>query len=443
MAGACRSGGWGVDAKTQDRPVEVAVIGVGYVGLVTGASLARLGHRVVCADVDADKVDRLSEGGVPIHERGLDEVVNQMLTAGRLRFVHGAAKGVPGCEFVVVCVPTPPSPDGSADLTYLEAAVTEMAPYLDPGSVVVVKSTVPVGTSRLVGHWLDRADVAVASNPEFLREGSALHDFLNPDRVVIGSDAPGAAERVATLYSGVAAPVVLTDASSSEAIKYVANAFLATKLSFVNEVAALCEAVGADVDAVLNGMGHDRRIGHEFLRPGPGWGGSCFPKDAHALVRIAEDAGYDFALVRTAIQANEDQFDRVIRKIERALDGQVAGARIGVLGLSFKAGTDDVRDSPALTIIRRLIGRGALVRAYDPVVTSVPVAGVEVAADPYQACAEAAVVVVLTEWDEFAHLDLDRLAAVVDRLSVVDARNLLDQAALVARGFTYQGIGRS
>jgi UDPglucose 6-dehydrogenase len=339
-------------------------------------------------------------------------------------------------------VPTPQGPDGSADLSFVEAAAREIAPKLQRGAVVVNKSTVPVGSTRLVEQAMGRNDVSVVSNPEFLREGSAVGDFLHPDRVVIGADDQAAASRVASLYLGVRAPIIITDAPSAETIKYASNAFLATKLSFVNAVAAVCEAVGADVNDVMLGIGYDSRIGHEFLRPGPGWGGSCFPKDTRAMMRIAEDAGYDFAFLRGVIAVNDEQFERVADKVVEAAGGSLDGVTVGALGLTFKANTDDLRESPALEIIRRLLQRGARVRAYDPAVRVAPVEGIHLADDAYSACENAAVAVVLTEWDEFKWLDLDKLAAAMDDLNVVDARNILDRGALQRRGFTYRGIGR-
>jgi UDPglucose 6-dehydrogenase len=281
------------------------------------------------------------------------------------------------------------------------------------------------------------------SNPEFLREGSAVSDFMNPDRVVIGSDDQSAATRVASLFLGIRVPIMITDAASAETIKYASNAFLATKLSFVNAVAAVCEAVGADVQDVLLGMGYDRRIGHDFLKPGPGWGGSCFPKDTRAMIHIADEAGYDFSLLRGVIAVNDEQFERVTEKVVHCAGGSVEGVQIGALGLTFKAGTDDLRDSPSIEILRRLIAKGARVRAFDPAIRTSPAPGIEVVDDPYATCEGARVLVILTEWDEFKWLDLDKVAAAMDARCVVDARNVLDRGALLRRGFTYAGIGRS
>ena len=423
----------------------IAVIGAGYVGLTTAVCFAHLGHEVICADIDERRVQRLSRGEVPILEQGLEELLAEGIKSGRLRFVVGAPTAARDAEFIYLCVPTPQGDDGSADMTYIETAAREVAPVLVPDAVVINKSTVPVGSTRLVERALGRSDVHVVSNPEFLREGSAIHDFLNPDRVVIGSDDQAAAIRVAALYIGVRAPLMVTDPASAETIKYASNAFLATKLSFVNAVAAVCEAVGADVNDVMLGMGYDRRIGQEFLRPGPGWGGSCFPKDTRALIRIAEDGGYDFELLKGVLAVNDEQFERVVDKIEALAGGVVSGRTLAVWGLTFKANTDDTRESPALEIVRRLLERGAVVRAYDPAISSTPpdAEGLEVVEDPYAACDGAVVLSVLTEWDEFKWLDLDKVGEVMAERAVLDGRNLLDRSALLRREFTYQGIGRS
>ncbi len=421
---------------------KIAVIGTGYVGLTTGACFAHIGHEVVCADVDPAKVDLLQRGEVPILEAGLDNLVREGIHGGRLSFVLGAAGAVADCEFAYLCVPTPQGLDGSADLSYIEAAAREIGPLLPTEAVVVNKSTVPVGSTRVVERALARSDVAVVSNPEFLREGSAIHDFLNPDRIVIGAEDQAAAVRVASLYIGITAPVIVTDPASAETIKYAANAFLATKISFINAVAAVCEAVGADIKDVALGMGYDSRIGHEFLKPGPGYGGSCFPKDTRAMVRIAEDAGYSFGLLEGVITVNTEQFERVTQKIVDAAGGSVDGKRIAAWGLTFKARTDDMRESPALEILRRLVERGAIVRGFDPSGPG-PIEGIEVVDDPYAAVEGAEVLAVLTEWDEFRWLDVDKVAGLMASLQVVDARNLLDRAALARRGFEYSGIGRS
>ena len=420
---------------------KIAVIGTGYVGLTTGACFAHLGHDVVCADIDVNKVQRLQSGDVPIHEAGLSELVAEGLESRRLSFVVGAANAVSEADFVYLCVPTPQSDDGSVDLNYLKAAAAQISAHVRLGAIVVNKSTVPVGSTLLVEQAMGRSDIAVVSNPEFLREGSAIADFLNPDRVVIGADDPAAADRVANLHGGIGAPIMITDPASAETTKYAANAFLATKLSFVNTIAAVCEAVGADVSDVLVAMGYDKRIGSEFLRPGPGWGGSCFPKDTRAIISMAEDAGYDFSLMRGVLKANDEQFKRVVSKVASVVS--LSGATIALLGLAFKAGTDDTRNSPALEVADLLLAQGAKVRAYDPAVATVDIDEIVVVDDPYAACEGAEALVVLTEWDEFKLLDLDKLSESMASRHVVDARNILDREALLSRGFTYQGIGRN
>lgn len=423
----------------------IAIIGTGYVGLTTGVCFAHLGHDVVCGDIDADKIARLQRGEVPIVEHRLDELLAEGRVKGNLRFVVGAAAAVADAEIVFLCVPTPQGDDGSADLSYVERAAAEIAEALPYEAIVVNKSTVPVGSTRIVERVLKRPDVSVVSNPEFLREGSAVDDFLRPDRVVVGADDRAAALKVGALYDAIHAQLVVTDPASAETIKYAANAFLATKLSFINAIAAICEGVGADINDVVVGMGFDKRIGSEFLRPGPGWGGSCFPKDSRALVRIATDAGYRFDLLEGVIAVNEEQFDRMADKIRHGAGGRLDGATVAVWGLTFKARTDDLRDSPSIAIINRLLDAGAKVQAYDPTVSAsrqgVPT-GVRIAADPLAAVDGAAVLAVLTEWDDFRWIDAREVAAQMPGRAVVDGRNLLDRSAWQHAGFEYSGIGR-
>jgi UDP-glucose 6-dehydrogenase len=650
----------------------IAIIGTGYVGLTTGACFAHLGHEVVCADIDPDKVARLNRGEIPIVEHRLDELVTDGLRNGNLRFVLGAANAVADCEIAFLCVPTPQGDDGSADLSYVETAAAEIAPVLPYEAIVVNKSTVPVGSTKVVERVMKRPDVRVVSNPEFLREGSAVEDFLNPDRVVVGADDRAAAIAVGSLYDKVRAQIIVTDPASAETIKYAANAFLATKLSFINAIAAICEGVGADVNDVVVGMGYDKRIGTEFLRPGPGWGGSCFdgaetllvrshgairlvrfdqlvdlplddlevlswaegqvipefqpaiavtqrpysgdmielrtkmgrrltitadhpmftrsadgdvdvrpagslttndwlpislgaplgdtlhatsiwsasieakeqfvnqfaegptfrvtdrteadtlfrllgelgivadgaeddsdgmiitprksgyrvdrkgtawvriadlqrrhsdqlvysvevarnhsvvttgglvahncfPKDSRALLKIANEAGYRFDLLAGVITVNEEQLDRVADKIRAAAGDSLDGKTIAVWGLTFKARTDDLRDSPAVAIINRLLTDGVTIRAYDPTVTDmrpgVP-AGITICADPYSAVEEADVLAVLTEWDEFRWIEARKVATAMRARRVVDGRNLLDRNDWQRAGFIHQGIGR-
>ena len=427
----------------------VGVVGAGYVGITTAACLAHLGHSVVCADIDANRVERLAKGDVPILEEGLSQLVQAGLTSGLLTFEVGAAAAARGAEFVFLCVPTPHGAEGAADLSAVDDVAREIAPVLRSGAVVVNKSTMPVGSTRRVERLLREAaapaDVRVVSNPEFLREGTAVADFLHPHRIVVGADEPAIAVRVFELYKGVQAPVVVTDAASAEIIKYASNAFLATKVSFINAIANLCESVSADVRNVALGMGYDPRIGFEFLQPGPGWGGSCFPKDTAALLHAARGAGYDFSLLEGVVEVNEAQRHRMVAKVRDAHGGPLAGARIAAWGLTFKANTDDLRDSPAVAIADRLVAEGAEVRAYDPAASDATqdvLPTLQVVSDPYEACAGADVLVVLTEWDEFRWLDFDRVAAAMVSPTIVDTRNLLDPAAMRRRGFSYVGVGR-
>jgi UDPglucose 6-dehydrogenase len=425
--------------------LSLAVIGAGYVGLTTAVCLAHLGYRVCCGELDEEKVARLARGEPTILEDGLAELLSAGLASKRLRFVVGAKAAVEGAGFVFLCVPTPQRADGSADVDVLESVAREIGPHLAHGSVVVNKSTVPVGSALFVERLLDRPGIPVVSNPEFLREGSAVHDCLHPDRIVVGSDDQSAAARVGALFAATQAPLIVTDAATAETIKYASNAFLATKLSYVNAVANLCEAVGADVRDVLLGMAYDHRIGFDYLRPGPGWGGSCLPKDTRALLFMAESGGYEFPLLRQVIETNESQLSTIIEKIRHAVGGSLAGRQVAVWGLTFKARTDDRRDSPAVEIVGRMVAEGARVRAFDPTV-SAPVPelpdGVEIAADAYAACDGAACVVVLTEWDELRWLDFGKVRGLLAAPAVVDARNLLDPSALRRMGFSYSGVGR-
>jgi UDPglucose 6-dehydrogenase len=418
----------------------VAVIGTGYVGLTTGAYLSHLGHRVVCADVDETKIWALCRGEVPIVEAGLKELVSRGLEEGRLSFVVGAVNAVADAEFVFLCLPTPQGADGSADVGYVLSAAADIGPHLRPRAVVINKSTVPIGTAHEVAAALGRDDVSVVSNPEFLREGTAVQDSLHPDRIVIASDDPQAMTRVAELFEAIDAPVVMTDPASAEMIKYASNALLVTRLSFVNAIATLCERVGADVRDVLLGMGHDRRIGFEFLKPGPGWGGSCFPKDTRALLRIAEDCDFDFTLLRGAVEGNRFQFDSIAGKVERMVGGSLAGLTVAAWGLAYKAGTDDMRDSPALEVINRLVAAGARVQAYDPAVTVAP-GSVELMSDEYDAVRGADVLVVLTEWAQFAEADLQKVRELMAVPRIVDTRNVLQPVVARALGFAYDGLG--
>ena len=432
-----------------DKPV-IGVVGVGYVGLTTGACLSHLGYTVVCGDVDEEKINRLRKGEISIVEQGLAEIVNEGITAGRLEFVVGATEVGERSDIVFLCVPTPEGRDGSADLSFIEAASAEIGPVLCEGAIVVNKSTVPVGTTIVVDEVIQRANIKVVSNPEFLREGTAVNDFLHPDRVVVGADDRGAAEKVAALYSSIETDIIITDAASAETIKYAANGFLAMKISFVNSVAAMCEAVGADVVDVVEGIGSDRRIGREFLQPGPGWGGSCFPKDSLSLVHLAETHGYGFSMMHGVIAVNDEQRERMVRKVQRAAGtNDLNGMTISVLGLTFKAGTDDLRDSPSLAIIGRLRELGATVRAYDPTTTGRLsriqdsfLEGINVQQSVDEAMREGDVLVILTEWPEFRSLDFEQVKELLSGSAIVDTRNLLDPQSVRAAGLGYDGVGR-
>ncbi|RSM69073.1 UDP-glucose/GDP-mannose dehydrogenase family protein [Kibdelosporangium aridum] len=415
------------------------MVGTGYVGLTTGACLAALGHHVVCADIDANKVDRLRRGHVDILEPGLDELVNRGLAAGNLEFVVGATNAVSAdTEVLFLCVPTPMGADGAADLRAVESVLAEVGDLLPAGCAVATKSTVPVGTADRLRHMVN---VPIVANPEFLREGTAVDDFLHPDRIVVGSVDREAAQRVGDLYAALQAPTLVLDAASAEMVKYAANCFLAVKLSYVNAIAQLCDRVGADVREVTEGMGLDPRIGRSFLKPGPGWGGSCLPKDTNALLHVAEQAGLDFALLRSAIEQNVRQQEDVIDRIKQACDGTVRGARVGLLGLAFKAGTNDLRDSPAIGIANALIAEGAEITAHDPAITG-ELPGMRLVDDPYEAVKGAIAVVVLTEWPEFRTLDWTKVAELMDGFTVVDTRDLLDGDDLARAGLRWKAIGR-
>ncbi|QTD96093.1 UDP-glucose dehydrogenase family protein [Streptomyces cyanogenus] len=425
------------------------MIGTGYVGLTTGACLASLGHSVVCADADPRKVERLREARVDILEPDLPETVRDALEAGRLDFTGDTAAAVAEAEVVFLCLPTPMGAGGAADLAAVEAVAGEIRDVLRPGCVVVNKSTVPVGTCERVAALLGRGDVTVVSNPEFLREGRAVHDFLHPDRIVIGAGDRAAARRVADLYAALDAPLVLTDPASAELTKYAANFFLAMKLSFANNLATLCERFGADIADVTEGIGRDPRIGSAFLRPGPGWGGSCLPKDTHALLTMCDRSGVDFPLLSATIETNVTHqrrlVDRVAAACGRGEDGSLHGVRLALYGLTFKAGTSDLRDSPALAVARLLRERGAELTAYDPALSEErPDLSdlVELVADPVRAAEGAASCLVLTEWPELRDLDWAAIAARMTGHEVHDFRNLLDADLLARAGLSRRGIGR-
>jgi UDPglucose 6-dehydrogenase len=422
--------------------VRVAVFGAGYVGLVTGACLAELGHEVVVRDVVDEKIEALRAGRVPIHEDGLAELLDA--NAERLVFTTDVAEAVAGADVVYIAVGTPPTHSGDADLSAVWTVVDEL-PLVERRIVVAMKSTVPVGTGRSVRHRLDDrglGNIGYVSNPEFTAEGTAIHDFMRPDRIVIGAFDVADGDVVAKLHEGIAAPVVRCDVASAEMIKLAANAALVTRISFINEIANVCEATGADVTTVAEGIGLDRRIGPSFLRAGIGFGGSCFPKDSLALKQLAANSGYNFQLLNAVIEVNELQKRRVIGKLERRL-GPLRGKRIALLGLAFKPGTDDMREAPSLVLAGRLLSEGADVTAWDPVANAAAhLHGVAIAASALEALDGADAAVVVTEWPEFRELDWAAAGERMRTRVVVDGRNLLDPDALRALGFAYEGIGR-
>lgn len=419
----------------------VSVIGAGYVGLTTAACLASLGHRVYCVDKDPVLVSRLCRSQVSIREPGLGSLVAAGLTKGRLQFGVGSRAALVGAEVVFLCLPTPPGPGGAPDLSEIESAVTEIAGALPPRCSLVIKSTVPPGTAAKMTCLLGRKDVAVVSNPEFLREGSAVADFLRPARIVVGADTTGAAERILDLYANVAAPVVLTSTASAELAKYAANCFLAVKLSYINEIAELCERFDADIDEVIETLSYDNRIGASHLQPGPGWGGPCLPKDTQAMLHASSTGETEFTLLRAALAANERQHRRIADRTRWAVGGTLAGTRIGLLGLTFKASTNDLRNSPALAVAALLTAEDAQLTAYDPTVCS-DVAGITIARDPYQAVTGAEAVVLLTDWPQFQELDWSRVSQLMTGNAIIDTRNHLNPTALNHVGLRWQGIGR-
>jgi UDPglucose 6-dehydrogenase len=434
--------------------MRVAMIGTGYVGLVSGACFADFGHTVCCIDKDAGKIERLKNGVMPIYEPGLDQLVAQNVKAGRLSFATDAADAVRNADAVFIAVGTPSRRgDGHADLSYVYAAAEEIAQLMDGFTVVVTKSTVPVGTGDEIEAIIKKtrpdAQFAVVSNPEFLREGAAIEDFKHPDRVVVGTEDPRAREVLTELYRPLylnETPMVFTGRRTSELIKYAANAFLAVKITFINEMADLCEAVGADVQQVAKGIGLDNRIGAKFLHAGPGYGGSCFPKDTLALVRTATAAGSPVELVETTVRVNDQRKKAMAEKVARALGGELKGKRIGVLGLTFKPNTDDMREAPSLDIIPALMAQGASVRAFDPEgmhEAEALLPGVEFAQGPYEVAEQADVLVILTEWDQFRALDLDRVKLLMRNPVIVDLRNVYRPDDIRVRGFTYSSVGRA
>jgi UDPglucose 6-dehydrogenase len=431
--------------------MNIAVIGTGYVGLVTGACFAEMGHHVTCVDNQEDKIDSLRRGKVPIYEPGLEDMVRRNARAERLAFTCDIDQGVRGALVVFITVGTPPDQNGRADLRYIREVAQAIARTMNGYKLIVTKSTVPVGTGALVRRIIDehqstRRSFDVASNPEFLREGSAIEDFMGSNRVVVGAESDQAIAILEDLYRPLTRrniPILVTDVQSAEMIKYASNAFLALKISYINEVANLCERVGADVRVVARGMGLDERIGPKFLQPGPGFGGSCFPKDTKAFAEIALAYEYDFKVLKAVLDVNHRQSALMVEKIDAAVGG-LAGKTIGVLGLTFKPNTDDTRESPALTIVQELIQRGATVRGYDPAgleAARQAVPALTPAADPYEAAHEADALVLATEWAEFGNLDLERLRSVLRAPVFIDVRNVYEREKLAAAGFRYTGVG--
>lgn len=434
--------------------MNITMIGTGYVGLVTGACLAEFGHQVVCMDKDCDKIKFLQDGGIPIYEPGLEVLVQKNVAEGRLVFSTDMATAVQSAQAVFVAVGTPSSRrgDGYADLTYIYAAVRELAAHLKGYTVVVDKSTVPVGTAkqvaRIIAEANPAADFDVVSNPEFLREGAAITDFMRPDRVVIGSESERATGVMKEIYDPLyllSTPFVVTTLETAELIKYAANAFLAVKISFINEMATICEAVGADVKDLAKAVGLDGRIGQKFLHPGPGYGGSCFPKDTLALLRVAQEHGVAARIVEAGVEVNAAQKARMVKKIRDAIGGSESGKTIAALGLTFKPETDDLRDSPALTILPPLYEKGARLQVHDPQgmkQTAEMFPHFIYAASPYEACQGADAVVLFTEWNQYRALDLARIKAAMRGTVFIDLRNVYDPAKMREAGFHYVGVGR-
>ncbi|WP_170365956.1 UDP-glucose dehydrogenase family protein [Ruegeria arenilitoris] len=434
--------------------MRIAMIGTGYVGLVSGVCFSDFGHDVICVDKAEAKIQMLQDGQVPIYEPGLDVLMAKNVAAGRLSFTTDLTNAVKGADAVFIAVGTPTRRgDGHADLTYVMAAAEEIAHAMDGYTVVVTKSTVPVGTNRKVQEVVaaanPKADFDVASNPEFLREGAAIDDFMRPDRVVVGVENDRAAEVMAEIYRPLYLrdfPILTTDLESAEMIKYAANAFLATKITFINEIAGLCERVGGDVKEVARGIGLDGRIGNKFLHAGPGYGGSCFPKDTAALARIGQEHAFPMQITETVMRVNDEVKKRMIEKIREACDDSFNGKTVAVLGVTFKPNTDDMRDAPSLTIVPALIGGGAKVRVVDPQGRSEGEAllpGVEWVEDPYAAAKDADAVVLLTEWNEFRALNLTQMAAEMKSPRMVDLRNIYSRDKVKKSGFeTYVGVGR-
>jgi len=430
---------------------DICVIGTGYVGLVTGACFADLGNRVHCLDINQERISKLRQNIMPIYEPGLEEVVERNVKSQRLVFTTDYEEALKNAEFAFIAVGTPSGVDGEADLQYVKDVVEKIADMIDHPVIVVNKSTVPVGTGDWVADIITKKrgdrplDFAVVSNPEFLREGSAIGDFMNPDRVVLGSLNRAAAEKVARLYAPLRAPVLITDIRTAEMIKYASNAFLATRISFINEIANICDELGADVREVADGMGLDKRIGRSFLDAGLGWGGSCFPKDVKALAHMAVLHNSQPQLLQAVMDINRNQRRRVVYKLRKVLGGSLSDKVIGILGLSFKPNTDDMREAPAVEIIHLLENEGAVIHAYDPQAmenAKKELPGIDLCDDPYQMAEGADALVLATEWNEFKQLDFERIFSLMRTPVLVDGRNQWDSVRLRELGFTYFGIGQ-
>lgn len=433
--------------------MNVGVIGAGYVGLVTGACFAEFGVNVTCIDTNEGRINLLQKGVVPFYEPGLEELIRKNVNEGRLQFSNNTAESVKKSDVIFIAVGTPSLEDGSADLSYVDSVARTIAENLNGYKVIVTKSTVPVGTGERVRNIIkdirNDGDFDIVSNPEFLREGSAIGDFMRPDRIVIGSGSERATSVMRDLYRPlylIETPFITTDVETAEMIKYASNVFLAAKISFINEMANLCEKVGANVQVVSKAMGLDKRIGPKFLHAGPGYGGSCFPKDVRALLQIAESHGYDFKIARSVIEVNITQKDRMITKIEHALRG-AGGKTIGILGLSFKPNTNDIRESPAVHIIEGLLDIGANIRVYDPVAMddTKPLLGQRVTycSDAYDAASNADAIILVTEWNQFRNLQLERLKGLLKHPVFIDLRNVYEPDRMRKSGFDYYSVGRS
>lgn len=428
---------------------QICVVGVGYVGLVTGACFSDLGNRVIALDVNEQRIENLKKGIMPIYEPGLEELVRRNVKAGRLSFTTDYAEALRGTEFAFIAVGTPSGVNGEADLQYIAAAAESIARNMTAPLIIINKSTVPIGTGDWVADIVKRAqpqpiEFSVVSCPEFLREGSAISDFMNPHRTVIGSFDKDAASKVAQLHLPLRAPIIITDLRTAEMIKYASNAFLATKISFINEIAEICEAYGADVKEVAAGMGYDARIGRHFLDAGLGWGGSCFPKDVKALAYMAEEKGLEPRILHSVMGVNYDRRKQVVRRIENMV-GSLSGKTIGLFGLAFKPNTDDMRDAPSIDIAHELIAAGAIVRAYDPVAMDAArnlLPAVQMCRDPYEAAAGCDAIMIITEWNEFKQIDLEKLKRLLKTPIIMDTRNIYDPTRMREMGFTYRAIGR-